>query len=69
MINKICYYHPQIVKNEIEYLHKRIWKPVKKDEKAKDTIETEEQKEEETKYERVFTTRNGKRFKFIVDQG
>lgn len=69
VLNMVCYYHPQILKNEIEYLHRKIHKPIKPEEKAKEEVETEEQKEEETKYEKEFRNKHGKRFKLIVDQG
>ena len=59
VINNICYYHPQILKNEIEYLHRKIYP--KQDEK--DALE-----HLKTRYEREFSVRGGKRFKLIVDQ-
>ena len=58
VINNICYYHPQILKNEIEYLHRKIYP--KQDEKdASEHLKT--------RYEREFSVRGGKRFKLIVD--
>ena len=59
MINNICYYYPQILKNEIEYLHRKIYPKLD----AKDAEE-----HVKTRYEREFTVRGNKRLKLIVDQ-
>jgi hypothetical protein len=61
VLNSICYYHPQILKNEIEYLHSKL--------SQKQKQQAEEGNHMDSRYEREFAVRGGKRFKLIVDQG
>lgn len=60
VINALCHYHPQILKNEIEYLHRKIYQL------DEQTTVTENNT---NKYEREFVINGGKRLRFIVDDG
>ena len=61
VLNSVCYYHPQIVKNEIEFLHRKLAKAYHKAEDVVSKEETDEHSSEQKakpapyRYEREFT--------------
>ena len=64
-VNNICYYYPEILKNEIEYLHSKLHPIIKEGE------EKTPEGESSSRYEKDFATKgkDPKRFKVIVEDG
>jgi hypothetical protein len=73
VINMLCYYHPEMLKNEIEYLHKKIYN-VQTKAGAKNIIVDSNEKlpAAENRFEREFKIKKGEneyKYKIIIEDG